>query len=46
VGILFAQAAALPFAVPACLGATTLLFLFALLVRKNVGGSRASSASD
>ena len=45
-GILFAQAAALPFAVPACFGATTLLFLIALLVRKNVGGSRVSSASD
>ena len=45
-GILFAQSAALPFAVPACFGATTLLFLIALLVRKNAGGSRASSASD
>jgi hypothetical protein len=45
-GILFAQAAALPFAVPACFGATTLLFLIALLVKKNAGGSRASSASD
>ena len=45
-GILFAQAAALPFAVPACFGATTLLFLIALLVRKYAGGSRASSASD
>src|SRR3984885_2592835 len=46
-GILFAQTAALPFAVPACFGATTLLFLIALLVRKNAGGRgrRASSLS-
>ena len=45
-GLLFAQAAALPFAVPACFGATTLLFLVASLASKNAAGIRPSSASD
>jgi hypothetical protein len=45
-GLLFAQAAALPFAVPACFGATTFLFLIASLARKNAAGIRPSSASD
>lgn len=45
-GLLFAQAAALPFAVPASFGATTLLCLIASLARKNAAGIRPSSASD
>jgi hypothetical protein len=45
-GLLFAQAAALPFAVPTCFGATTLLFLIASLARTNTAGIRSSSASD
>ena len=45
-GLLFAQAAALAFAVPACLGATTLLFLIASLARTNAAGIKPSSASD
>lgn len=45
-GLVFAQAAALPFAVPASFGATTLLFLIASRVRKTAAGTRPSSAAD
>jgi hypothetical protein len=45
-GLLFAQVDALPFAVPVCFGATTLLFLVAWLVRKYNSPSRARSASS
>jgi chromate transport protein ChrA len=45
-GLLFAQVAALPFAVPACFGATTLLFLIASLAKTDAAGIRPSSASD
>jgi hypothetical protein len=45
-GLVFAQSAALPFAVPACFGATTLLYLIASRVRKTAAGTRPSSAAD
>lgn len=45
-GLVFAQAAALPFAVPACFGATTLLYLLASRVRKTAAGTRPGSVAD